>query len=318
MMAEPTGTRAGGAAGGALRGLVLTPVRQFQVLGIASFAFLSWMFFAIRWTGTASLRGDHAGAGADAPPDGLGERWYSCYVLALEWGSIPVMFALLAVGAALVVHSLVEAWREPVDEGGRLPVDLGLGTDRYVPPGFVIVGSFVIGVVTFGASGLGPPAGFGPFERYSVVQWAGYAWGALLLATAVGGVARAVRRRRVRRRWEGTPEARQAQAARRAAAERLLAGRERSFVEAAGAQRSGRGDQLSEAEREKIGAGADGWAIGALLGGMFGLGPVGLVAGVVALRRGGTSMWVGALGLVLGAVQTLLIVGALVAAVVTG
>lgn len=88
--------------------------------------------------------------------------------------------------------------------------------------------------------------------------------------------------------------------------------RQRSYGELASLARSGRGDELTEQERDIVGAGAGGAAIAALLLGIFGLGPVGLIPAVHAVRRGGTASWVGWLGLLLCATSTAIIAGALV------
>lgn len=92
---------------------------------------------------------------------------------------------------------------------------------------------------------------------------------------------------------------------------------QRSYQELAALARSGRGDELTEAERDLVGAGAGGAAIAALLLGIFGLGPIGLVPAIHAVRRGGTASWIGRLGLLLCATSTAIVVGALVFAALT-
>jgi hypothetical protein len=87
---------------------------------------------------------------------------------------------------------------------------------------------------------------------------------------------------------------------------------QRSYRELAALARSGRGDELTAAERDIVGVGAGGAAIAALLLGIFGLGPIGLVPAIHAVRRGGTASWIARLGLLLCATSTAIIVGALV------
>ncbi|PFG41286.1 hypothetical protein ATJ97_3834 [Georgenia soli] len=92
---------------------------------------------------------------------------------------------------------------------------------------------------------------------------------------------------------------------------------QRPYREVAALARSGRGDELTEQERDMAGVGAGGAAIAALLLGIFGLGPIGLVPAVRAVRRGGTASWIGWLGLLLCATSTAIIVGALAFAALT-
>lgn len=75
---------------------------------------------------------------------------------------------------------------------------------------------------------------------------------------------------------------------------------------------------LTEEERESIGAGTSALTVITLLAGIFGLGPVGLVTGYVALRGERTSSWIGVLGMTLSALDTLLLAVALVLAIATG
>jgi hypothetical protein len=91
----------------------------------------------------------------------------------------------------------------------------------------------------------------------------------------------------------------------------------RSYQELAALARSGRGDELTEKERDLVGAGAGGAALAALLLGIFGLGPIGLVPAVHAVRRGGPAAWIGRLGLLLCATSTTIIVGAAIFAALT-
>ncbi|MCK6209431.1 hypothetical protein KZX45_02605 [Georgenia sp. EYE_87] len=92
---------------------------------------------------------------------------------------------------------------------------------------------------------------------------------------------------------------------------------QRPYQELAALARSGRGDELTSQERDVVGVGAGGSAVAALLLGVLGLGPVGLVPAVRAARRGGTASWVGRLGLLLCATSTAIIVGALLFAALT-
>lgn len=92
---------------------------------------------------------------------------------------------------------------------------------------------------------------------------------------------------------------------------------QRSYQELAALARSGRGNELTEAERDLVGVGASGAAVAALLLGIFGLGPVGLLPAVRSVRRGGTSAWIGWLGLLLCGTSTAIVVGALVFAALT-
>lgn len=303
----------------ALRALVSTPVRQFQVLAMAALAVTSWMFIAIRAFRSQLPRGGIDGTLADLTAGEDGERWFSFYVALLAWGHIPVLFLILLAGAVLAVHSLVHAWREPLDAVGLVPEDADLHPDRYVPPGFLFTGAVVIGLLTFNASGLVSLTSLALFweDEYSVAQWAALGWWALALLTAVGAVVRALRRRRIRRRWEGTPEATRAVRARRAAMEEQLSGRQTSFVQLAGAQRAGRGELFNDAERERVGAGASGWTVITLFCGLLGLGPVGLITGAAAMRGDRRSGWVGTIGISLSAVQTVVIVAALVLTIAT-
>ncbi len=91
-----------------------------------------------------------------------------------------------------------------------------------------------------------------------------------------------------------------------------------SFTEAAALHRSGFGEVLTEDERESIGAGASALTVITLLAGIFGLGPVGLVTGYLALRGERGSSWIAVLGMTLSALHTLLLAVALVLALVTG
>jgi hypothetical protein len=92
---------------------------------------------------------------------------------------------------------------------------------------------------------------------------------------------------------------------------------QRPYQELAALARSGRGDELTDQERDIVGVGAGGAAVAALLLGIFGLGPVGLVPAVRAVRRGGTASWIGRLGLLLCATSTAIVVGALLFAALT-
>lgn len=91
-----------------------------------------------------------------------------------------------------------------------------------------------------------------------------------------------------------------------------------SFGEAAGLHRSGFGEVLDDAERDRIGAGASGLMVITLLCGLIGLGPVALFTGAAAMRGQRTSSWIGTIGILLGAVQTTVLVLALGLAVVAG
>jgi hypothetical protein len=93
--------------------------------------------------------------------------------------------------------------------------------------------------------------------------------------------------------------------------------RQRPYQELASLARSGRGGELTDQERDIVGAGAGASAVAALLLGLFGLGPVGLVPAVRAVRRGGTASWIGRLGLLLCATSTAIVVGALLFAALT-
>jgi len=95
------------------------------------------------------------------------------------------------------------------------------------------------------------------------------------------------------------------------------AGQQRPYQEIAALARAGRGGELTEQERDVVGAGAGVAAVAALLLGIFGLGPVGLVPAVRAVRREGSASWIGWLGLLLCATSTAIVVGALVFAALT-
>ncbi|MPV37175.1 hypothetical protein [Georgenia subflava] len=97
--------------------------------------------------------------------------------------------------------------------------------------------------------------------------------------------------------------------------------RVRSYNELARLTRAGRRDELTDAERDVVGAGrGDAAGLVALGLGLAGLGPIGLVPGIVSVRRSavGRSSWLGRVGLLLCCVSTAVIVGALVLAVRTG
>lgn len=112
----------------------------------------------------------------------------------------------------------------------------------------------------------------------------------------------------------GTPKGRAGdERARREQADEQL-----SFTEAAALHRSGHGEVLTDEERESIGAGASGLAVVTLLAGLFGLGPVGLVTGYVALHGRPTSSWIAVLGMTLSALHTVLLAVALVLAIAAG
>ncbi|MBD8060927.1 hypothetical protein [Oceanitalea stevensii] len=87
---------------------------------------------------------------------------------------------------------------------------------------------------------------------------------------------------------------------------------------AAAAVRAGDTAYLTDDEKDMVGAGGGGWTMAALFLGIFGLGPLGLVAGVYALRQQRTSSWLATVGMLLSGVHTVLLALALVLAVATG
>ncbi|WP_454085207.1 hypothetical protein [Georgenia sp. Marseille-Q6866] len=87
---------------------------------------------------------------------------------------------------------------------------------------------------------------------------------------------------------------------------------------AAAAVRAGDAKYLTDEEKDMVGAGGGVWTMAALFLGIFGLGPLGLVAGVYARRADRLSSWLVTLGMLLSGVHTALLALALVLAVATG
>lgn len=92
----------------------------------------------------------------------------------------------------------------------------------------------------------------------------------------------------------------------------------RPYEELEAIARGQRPGRLTDDEHARTGGWAGGAAVAALILGILGLGPLGLVPGVLAVRRGGPASWIGAVGLLLCSVSTAVILGALLAALLTG
>lgn len=205
----------------ALRGLVSTPVRQFQLVAMLTLAVVVWLLFAVRVFRAALPRGGLAQTLADLSAGDAGERWYSFYVAILTWGHIPVVLLLALWGGALGGHAIVQAWRDPMDPREMVPA--GQEPDRYIPAAFMFWGSLVLGVLTFAAANVTPMTGTALFwdEYYGLTQWVALLWWAIAAATVLAALVRMARSRRQRLEQE-----RRRAAGRVAAAERRKAAKD--------------------------------------------------------------------------------------------
>jgi hypothetical protein len=157
----------------------MTPVRQFQIVGVAHLALFAW-------TGLYIYMPRHYAGGLEAaladPTDGtFGERFYSAVVAALAWGHVPVVYLLGLWGLVLAVGSIRTGGRTPFDPG-RIPTDL------------LVWGSVVMAGTIRGISGwtVGPHS-FMDSPYYGVSFGAFWLWLAVAVAALLVATVRASR-----------------------------------------------------------------------------------------------------------------------------
>lgn len=197
----------------ALRRLLATPTRQFQVVGVLVVAVFVWVSLPVH-AGSAWLpRGGLAETFADLTAGDLTTRFVSFYLYLVVWGGIVASCALAVWGAVLGVHSAVGAWRQAVTGG------VPSGED-HVPPILAFWGSVVLGVLTHHVSANVAPVSTAPFwdDVYGASLPAVLLWAATALLTALAALHRAVfsrqgERERERRRAEGRERAAERRAA---------------------------------------------------------------------------------------------------------
>ncbi|GAA4286239.1 hypothetical protein [Georgenia daeguensis] len=278
-----------------------TPVRQFQVVGLVHGALFAWTGLYVHAPRhyTGGLERVLAGLGGG----GFGDRFYSVVVAVLAWGHVPVVYLLALWGVVLALGSI----------RGRA----GAGYDPgRIPTVLLFWGSLTIAGTIRGIAGTTAGAhSFMGSEYYGVAFGGFWVWLTVALTATVVAAVRAIR-------GIPSPDAaswRHTRAARtvaRRSQRRTSAGRpqRRPYSDLALLARTGHADELTQDERDVVGAGAGGSAVAALLLGIFGLGPAGLVPAIRAVRRGGPASWVARTGLLLCAASTAIIVVALLLA----
>ncbi|WP_413452830.1 hypothetical protein AA0Y32_08715 [Georgenia phoenicis] len=235
--------------------------------------------------------------------DSTAERWYAVVGGLLLYGHLPVMALLACWGAALVAHSTVRAWREPLAEQVKITVgeavvltpDLERVMRREPTDHIPSVGTFW-GAVFAGA--FATRAAFSswtldgaPFldRFFGPALWVALLWGAVAVLVAVSAAGMHLRRRRYLRDPRNRPRLR------RHTRQQPLTFRPL--------------EPPTDRQRR-----ADGHLVGAIICAALGLGPLGLALGVWRLRYTSNG-WGGALLLVVNGLSSVVMGAALVIAV---
>ncbi|WP_454085210.1 hypothetical protein [Georgenia sp. Marseille-Q6866] len=199
----------------ALRQLLATPTRQFQVVGVLVVAVFAWVSLPVHAGRSWLPRGGLAETFADLTAGDMTTRFVSFYLYLVVWGGIVAICALAVWGAVLGVHSAVGAWRQAVSGASSVP-----SGDDYVPPILAFWGSVLLGVLTHHVSANVAPVSTAPIwdDVYGASLPAVLLWAATALLTALAALHRAVfsrqgERERERRRVEGRARAAERRAA---------------------------------------------------------------------------------------------------------
>lgn len=162
-----------------MTGRRLTPVRQFQIVGVAHLALFGWVGLYVYMP--RSYTDGLESVVANLSDGTFGERFYSAVVAALAWGHVPVVYLLALWGAALAVGSIRTGGRSSFDPG-RVPTDL------------VFWGSVVMAGAIRGISGWTVGAHrFMDSQYYGVSFGAFWIWIGVALAALLVAAVRAVR-----------------------------------------------------------------------------------------------------------------------------
>jgi len=158
----------------------MTPVRQFQVVGLVHGALFVWTGFYLY--APRNYTDGIERVLVDLTAGGFGDRFYAAVVAVLVWGHVPVVYLLAAWGIVLALGSIRGPRPGEGCDPGRIPTVL------------LFWGSLAIAAMIRSISGTtAGPHRFLESAYYGVSFGALWVWAALALAAVVVALVRRVR-----------------------------------------------------------------------------------------------------------------------------
>jgi hypothetical protein len=157
----------------------MTPLRQFQLLGVIHLALFLWtglyLYTPRNYTGGLEV------VLADLADGGFGDRFYSAVAAVLAWGHVPLVYLVAVWGVVLAVGS--------IRTGGRAAFDAGRIPTIFLFWGAVVTAGLIRGI----AGATAGPHRFLDSQYYGASFGAFWIWLAVALAAVLVAAVRAIR-----------------------------------------------------------------------------------------------------------------------------
>ena len=158
----------------------MTPVRQFQVVGLVHGALFAWTGFYLY--APRNYTDGIERVLLDVTAGGFGDRFYAAVVAVLVWGHVPVVYLLAVWGVVLALGSIRGPRRGEGYDPGRVPTVL------------LFWGAFAIAAMIRSISGTtAGPHRFLDSPHYGVSFGAFWVWVGIALAAVAIAAVRAAR-----------------------------------------------------------------------------------------------------------------------------